>query len=166
MPEPVKPKAIIFDVDGTLCDVRSIRHHVIPDHPDNATGKKDFKTFHELAIDCPAHPEVVEAAINAHAEGIKVLVLTARREQYRNSTRWWLIENGVTATQQLHRGNKDGRKDVEVKRDMLKLLREHYDIIEAWDDNPAIIELWRSEGIPVRVVPGWHDVAQPSRAAA
>ena len=44
---------------------------------------------------------------------------------------------------------------------MLAYLRTRYNIIEAWDDNPAIIELWRSEGIPVREVPGWHIATQP-----
>lgn len=156
MTDQPKPKAIIFDVDGTLCDVRTISHHVIPTHPDNTTGTKDFTTFHELAVSCPAHPEVLEATLNAHAAGIAVLVLTARTERYRASTRWWLVENGVPLTVQLHRRDKDGRRDVEVKREMLNHLRLTYDIIEAWDDNPAIIELWRSEGIPVRVVLGWQ----------
>lgn len=131
---------------------------MIPIHRDNVGGVRDFETFHELAVSCPAHPEVLQAAIKAHADGIAVLILTARRERYRASTRWWLIENGIHwPAVQLHRPDRDGRRDVEVKRDMLAMLRDHYDIIEAWDDNPSIIELWRSEGVRVRIVPGWQD---------
>lgn len=156
-----RPKAVIFDMDGTLCDVSSIRHHVIPDHPDNLTGRKDFETFHASAVDCPPNADVLAAALAAHEAGVKVLIVTARREKWRASTSWWLSEAGVTPAVQLHRPDWDQRQDVDVKRDMLSRLRARFDIIEAWDDNPAIIELWRSEGIRVHEVPGWHLTARP-----
>jgi hypothetical protein len=34
-------------------------------------------------------------------------------------------------------------------------LIKYYDIIGAFDDNPAIVELWESLGLPTTVVPGW-----------
>jgi len=33
--------------------------------------------------------------------------------------------------------------------------RDGYNLIEAWDDSPNIIELWESNGIPTVLVPGW-----------
>lgn len=55
------------------------------------------------------------------------------------------------------RGDDDVRPDVEVKRRIHEiLLRDHdYRIVEAIDDNPSIVALWRELGIPTTVVPGW-----------
>ncbi|WP_092501608.1 hypothetical protein [Agrococcus jejuensis] len=51
MPLPIADRApaVLFDVDGTLCDVRSIRHHV------DGTGRRNFDAFHAESIDCPPH---------------------------------------------------------------------------------------------------------------
>jgi hypothetical protein len=54
------------------------------------------------------------------------------------------------------RGDKDQRKDYEVKKDMLATIRQAYNPIHAWDDNPSIITLWNEEGIPCTVVDGWE----------
>ena len=37
------PRAAIFDMDGTLCDVSSLRHHVDRSHPGFA-GRRRFET--------------------------------------------------------------------------------------------------------------------------
>ena len=64
--------------------------------------------------------------------------------------------HGVPSDMLMMRGNEDNRKDYEVKRDMLNTIRKAYDVVHAWDDNPAIIRLWAEEGIPHTVVPGWE----------
>ena len=150
-----KPKAILFDMDGTLCNVSSIRHHLIPTDP-NYKGYKDFNAFHEESVDCPAHDWVVEDFKTAQALGFKVIVVTARSERYRPQTSWWLSEQGLVPDEHFHRADKDMRKDVEVKRDILERIRKRYTVVRAYDDNPAIIELWESEGINTTIVPGWE----------
>jgi len=149
-----KPKAVIFDVDGTLVDVSSIRHFVDRTDP-NFSGKRQFDRFHKESINCPAHDHVVEAFRKAKAEGLVCIVATGRSERFRQLTKWWLTNHGVFPEHQLHRADNDFRVDIEVKRDMLNGLREHYEIIETWDDNPHVIKLWESEGLKVNVVPGW-----------
>ena len=55
------------------------------------------------------------------------------------------------------RGPADFRKDVIVKQEMLESINcDGYNLIEAWDDNPNIIQLWESNGIPTVLVPGWN----------
>lgn len=149
-----KPKAIIFDVDGTLCDVSSIRHYVDQTDP-KFEGKKQFDRFHRESINCPPHDEVVDAFLDAKADGIACIVATGRTEKHRTATRWWLHNLELYPVTQLHRRDGDFRPDVQVKRDMLNFLRQHYDIIEVWDDNPHVIEMWRAEGLKVNVMPGW-----------
>ena len=74
----MKPKAIIFDMDGTICNVESIRYLVDPGDP-NFT-EKQFKRFHEELINCPAHQKVVDAFHDAKANGFVVIVATARTQ--------------------------------------------------------------------------------------
>ena len=146
----MKKSAVIFDMDGTLADVSSIRHHLIPrDH------KKDFMTFHAESVNVPPHSHVVNAAQVAHILGQKVLVVTARKHMWRHHTAWWLAMHRVPSDMLMMRGNEDNRKDYYVKKDMLKIIRQAYNVIHAWDDNPNIIKLWKEEGIPHTVVEGW-----------
>lgn len=148
----MKKSAVIFDMDGTLADVSSIRHHLIPvDH------KKDFYSFHAESVNVPPHPHVVNAAQVAHILGHSVLVVTARKHMWRHHTAWWLAIHGVPSDMLMMRGNEDNRKDYYVKKDMLKTIRQAYSVIHAWDDNPNIVRLWKEEGIPCTVVEGWID---------
>ncbi len=141
--------AIIFDVDGTLCDVSSVRHHVL-------TPPRNFDAFHSDALACPPHPAAASAAREAAQAGIAVLVVTARGERWRRPTGFWLALNDIPSDELYMRADKDGRRDVEVKRDILTRIRSRYKVMRAWDDNPSVIDLWREEGIPVKVVPGWQ----------
>lgn len=142
--------AVIFDMDGTLCDVSSVRHFV-------AQRPKNFDAFHSASIDCPPHGDVLHGVTSAREHGHAVLVVTARRFQWRYHTILWLAENGVEYDELYMRPDDDHRADVEVKRDVLRRIRrDGYDPVLAWDDNPNVIGLWESEGIGVRLVPGWE----------
>lgn len=145
--------AVIFDVDGTLCDVRSIRHLVA-----KGSRTRNFDAFHEQSVDCPAHLHVADAARQARADGLAVLVVTARKFAWRYHTMVWLHEHQVPYDELYMRADSDGRPDYEVKTDVLRNLRaDGYRPVHAWDDNPSVIALWRQQGIPVTVVPGWDD---------
>lgn len=140
--------AVIFDVDGTLCDVSSVRHHV--------RGKpRNFDAFHSASLSCPPHAHVADAARTAHAEGLAVIVVSARQERWRRPTEFWLAMHDIPSDHLYLRDDTDGRQDVEVKRDILARVRQRYTVVAAWDDNPSVIELWESENIAVTVVPGW-----------
>lgn len=142
--------AVIFDVDGTLVDVSSVRHHVMQ-------SPKRFDLFHGEAIDCPPHPEAVELTHAAREAGRAVLIVTARREAWRFHTLLWLHEQGIEHDDIYMRGDRDHRKDYDVKADILAMIRRRYDVRLAVDDNPAVIRLWREHGIPTITIPGWVD---------
>jgi len=140
--------AEIFDMDGTLCDVSSIRHLV-------QGVDKNYHQFHLQSASCPPHSEVVERAHAAHRAGRAVLIVTARSTEYRNVTAMWLALHGVPSDAMYMRRAGDFRKDFLVKRDILSSIRKHWNPVHAHDDNPAVIELWNSQDIPTTVVPGW-----------
>jgi beta-phosphoglucomutase-like phosphatase (HAD superfamily) len=149
--------AVIFDMDGTLADVSSIRHHLTKYDETKRTVVKHFHRFHAESVSVPPHDHVVNAAQMAHMLGHAVLIVTARKHMWRHHTAWWLAMNGVPSDMLMMRGNDNNRKDYEVKKDMLDTLRKAYDIIHAWDDNPNIIRLWKENNIPTTIVPGWEE---------
>jgi hypothetical protein len=142
--------ATIFDVQGTLIDVRPIRHLVAGQH-------KDFDAFHKATGDCAPNKDVVRAAQQAHRDGNAVLVVTGMNAVYRRLVRGWLTQHRVPCDGLWTRDNGDYRKDVIVKGEILSTIRRWYEPDEAWDDNPAIVGLWEIMGLRVNVVPGWDD---------
>ena len=136
-------------MDGTLADVRGIRHHIV------GTPRKNFDAFHSESVNVPAHSHVVNAAQVAEMLGHDVLVVTARKVQWARHTAMWLALNMIPSAAMFMRADAYSRPDVEVKRDILKAIRKSWNVVAAWDDNPKIIELWKSEGIHTNVVEGW-----------
>jgi len=151
-PARALPPAVIFDMDGTLVDVSGIRHYILAD-----LTRRDFDSFHRASLFCPPHQEVLDAMAAQRASGNTIIVVTARRYRYENITRAWLRKHDAIPDAFVMRSNSDDRPDVDVKRDILAGIRRHYEVVAAWDDNPAVIALWRSENIPVTLVPGWDD---------
>jgi len=143
-----KPDAILFDMDGTLTNVNAIRHHV-------QFGNTNFTKFHEESVDCPPNQWVVDAAVEGKLAGFEIVVVTARRAEFRHHTAMWLALNGVPSDAMFMRHDRDQRGDVFVKRDILNRIRLSWNPVHAFDDNPKVVALWREEGIPVTVVPGW-----------
>lgn len=149
-----RPTAVIFDMDGTLCDVTSIRHLVDAKDP-RYPGPGGFDTFHRRSVDCPPNQWVVDAARNAHNDGHVVYIVSARTEKYRPLTSWWLSETRVPYRALHMRYTWDQRPDHLVKADILARIQHTHDVIGAWDDRPSVINMWRACGIPTIKVPGW-----------
>jgi phosphoglycolate phosphatase-like HAD superfamily hydrolase len=143
-------KAVIYDVDGTLADVTGVRHYVTAD-----PRRKNFHAFHAAASFVHPHHDVVRAAHWTHSMGLTNLVVTSRKEMWRFRTSTWLQKWEVPFDGLLMRADSDDRRDREVKKDILDRIRQRFEVVLAFDDNPKVVELWRDEDIPVVVVPGW-----------
>ena len=135
-------------MDGTLCDVRSIRN-LVENSSDGATPRKrDFHAFHSASIDCPAHRAVVDLLDEVRALGLSIVIVSAREARWSFLTALWLRENGVPYDEMFLRDNGDYRRDDEVKADIAKSLLRRYAPVLAIDDRPDIIDVWHSFGIP------------------
>jgi phosphoglycolate phosphatase-like HAD superfamily hydrolase len=141
--------AVIFDVDGTLADVSSIRHHVV------GTRQKNFNAFHEQSVNVPPHPHVVQMAHDAKKAGHDVIVVTARKAQWRPHTAMWLAQNNVPSDAMFMRADNDQRPDYDVKQDIYNKINKSWDVVHAVDDNPNVLRLWAEKNIPTTRVPGW-----------
>lgn len=144
----MKRTAYIFDVDGTLADVRSIRHNVL-------SKPKNFEAFHEASVNVPAHKHVVDMVHKAKNEGHEIIIVTARKARWRHHTAMWLALNDIPSDALFMRADEDSRRDYEVKKDILNTIRQAWIVVHAVDDNPSIIKLWDEEGIPNTIIEGW-----------
>ena len=140
--------AVIFDMDGTLCDTSGIEHYIVGDD-------KDFAAFHAASADCPPRTEIVAAAKAEHTAGRAILVVTSRDFIWRDVTLTWLTQHGVPHDALYMRIVGDYRRDVEIKTDIHKQINDDgFNVITAWDDKPALLDLWRANGIEVNAVGG------------
>lgn len=148
--------AVIVDVDGTLVDVKSIRHHVVPGLPGWA-GRKDFDAFHRASVWCPPITSTVQALEEHWSDGLGIIVVTARMEMWRAHTHGWYESHVTVPYDVMHmRADFDGRPDAVVKGEIYeRIVRDGWNVVRCYDDNPSVVDLWRSLGIPTTVVPGW-----------
>jgi phosphoglycolate phosphatase-like HAD superfamily hydrolase len=138
--------AVIFDMDGTLCDTSGIVHLIEGD-------EKDYHAFHAASADCPARADVLEAARAQADQGRAVLVVTSREFIWRDLTLDWLVAHDVPYDALYLRIVGDFRKDVAIKTDILKQIGDDgYEVVEAWEDQPDVAALWHDNGIEVHVV--------------
>lgn len=153
-----RPEAAIFDVDGTLCDVSSIRW-MLGIGVDPATKEqvrsKNFDRFHEESAGCPPHSNIASEARWFHAQGYKILIVTARKSRWFNVTWFWLRHNKIPFDRIYMRQDWDQRKDRIVKQEILEQIIQQYRPVVAYDDNPNVIDLWRENNITTVLVPGW-----------
>lgn len=140
-------QAAIFDVDGTLCDVRPVRKYVVQSEP--APGfKKDFDRFHRESLECKPFMTVKVCAQTLCAEGLKILIVSGREARWTKLTIQWLDRWEIPFDGIYMRPSKDFRPDVRVKEEIgAEILRE-YDPVIAFDDRNDIIEVWQNLHIP------------------
>lgn len=141
------PEAVIADMDGTIVDVRGIRHLI--------NGPGSFHAFHMASVNCPVNQWVVDE-LRAHAAlGRAILITTAREARYRHVSAWSLALNTVPSDAMYMRPNSDFRPDEVIKAEILAKIRLRYRPVHAYDDRPEPCALWMRERIPLTVVPGW-----------
>ena len=133
--------SVIFDVDGTLCDVSAIRHYV--------EGKRrNFAAFHKASLFCPPRPEVAMMWEAAGDLKYHRLVVTGRDARFERVTRDWLLKHGFTPDKFYCRPWGDGRPDTVVKAEILERILDDGFVPElAIDDRADIAEVWEAAGI-------------------
>lgn len=81
-------KTVIFDLDGTLCDI-SHRLHFIEN------GNKDWDGFYAACPDDVPKPAIIELNGMCHDAGHKIIISSGRSENVRTETYNWLTFHGV-----------------------------------------------------------------------
>lgn len=139
---PAQP-AVVCDVDGTICDVRTIRYLV-----DGTLKTRNFKGFHGRSLECPPNLAVKRILELSRNLGYAILMVTSRQERWSFLTALWMKENDIAYDELYMRRNSDTRPDAEVKASILQSLSRRYSVSLAIDDNLSTLPVWINAKIP------------------
>jgi FMN phosphatase YigB (HAD superfamily) len=132
-----KIKAIIVDLDGTLCDVEHRVHHV-------SGVNKNWVEFHESLIHDDLNHWCFELIAAMSSRGYKIIFVTGRGEAYRTQTAAWLLKHEVDYEHLYMRAVIDYREDSDVKEDIyINMIRDHYQVMFVVDDRKSVVDRWR-----------------------
>lgn len=135
---PGKPKAVIFDVDGTLAKM---------------VGRSPYDL--EKCDTDIINPMVVELARSYFRDGYAVIVVSGRESgtkddeiKYKVMTRKWLTDKFIPFTEHFQREQGDSRGDMIVKEEIFwRDIAPYYDVKLAVDDRAQVVEMWRRIGV-------------------
>ena len=131
------PEAVIFDIDGTIT-----RAHESP-KPVFDGGEKE-KAW---AAACVPDEDMIRQMSTHQYVGDIVIIMTSRGEVIRNETTEWLKKHGAAYDLLLMRETGDRRPAAVVKTAMFNSIRDSYRIIGAYEDNPAVVQRWRTMNV-------------------
>ena len=135
---PGKPKAVIFDVDGTLAKM---------------VGRSPYD-LEKCGTDI-INPMVVQLARTYFDQGYCLIVVSGRESgteeeptRYYDMTAGWLEDEGIPYTSHFQRAQGDSRSDMIVKEEIFwRDIAPHYDVKLAVDDRAQVVEMWRRIGV-------------------
>lgn len=169
MSEATQPTAIIFDLDGTLADVRHRLTYVRRKPPDWGAffraGVED--SVHETTATMLRELYALRRSADSRFHEATLFICSARPEDYRADTVAWLKHNDLPHDVLLMRASGDHRPDVRVKREMLKAIRgQGYHVLFAIDDRPSVVRMWRENDVPCFAVDDreWERAQSPPGA--
>lgn len=132
---------IIFDLDGTLADIKHRVHYVLRPNKD-----KDWDSFHKACVnDMPIVP-IMELLDSFQAMGYEIIIFSGRSDIVKKETLEWLEHWGVMFNRLKMRKHGDFTPDDELKKRWLKDMNKD-DILFVVDDRDRVVKMWRDEGL-------------------
>lgn len=131
----------VFDLDGTVADVRH-RLHFLERRP------RDWNAFFGAAADDQPLREGVALA-RSSAEAHEVVYLTGRPERCRRDTVRWLEEQGLPPGRLLMRGERDRRPARVAKPELLRRLARSGAVAVVVDDDRQVCDAYQRDGFEV-----------------
>lgn len=140
--KPDKINAIWIDMDNTLSNACHREHFL-------SNGKRDWKGFFD-AMKGDSVNEWCKHLIDGMKHNSKILICSARPDDYKKVTEEWLNSNGIHYDRLIMRPRGDYRKDSIVKEVMLDFeILPLYNLIFSVDDRHQVIEHIRNRGVTV-----------------
>ncbi len=134
-------KCFVFDLDGTICDVRHRRQYV-------ATKPRNWDAWNAgLVNDTPnvSVQKVFQALRND--QDIELIIVSGRSDDYKEQTIKWLTDNEIFYDKIYMRKYKDHRDDAVVKGEIADEIEKTHQILGVFDDRQRVVNMWIKRGI-------------------
>lgn len=149
-------KTVIFDLDGTLADIKERRTLATKEG-----GKIDWPKFFDpnnISLDKPNTP-VIESFKALQKAGYRMVIFSGRSDATREETEKWLSKYEITYDKLLMRagtGESMFTPDDRLKEDWLNQeFPDKNQILCVYDDRDKVVNMWRRNGIACfQVAPG------------
>jgi beta-phosphoglucomutase-like phosphatase (HAD superfamily) len=140
------PRAVIWDLDGTLADDRARAHYV-----EVAEGRRrDWDSYFDAVDEDAPIAASIELLHALRRNGVRIIYLTGRPEFTRPKTERWLKANGLDEYDLLvMRPEGERRHAGEFKVDEVRRLRSTYQLVCAFEDRIDVAEHLRRSGLAV-----------------
>ncbi len=141
-------RAIIVDLDGTICDHDHRMCHA--DRP--VWGPVEYADFYRhVELDKPIRP-ILELVHQLKHLGYHVLFMTGRPEEYRYETEKWLTNQGFGSyshpIQLWMRPTNDFTCDTIIKKNFyLTKIKDNYEVKYILEDRNKVVKMWRELGL-------------------
>ncbi len=134
-------KAILVDLDGTLCDTKHRVHHL-------QSKPRDWDSFYAGIADDELVPAVDKVIRMAMYSGSQIVYLTGRPDNHRAATEQWLKDHGLYTIHLYMRRAGDFRVDDIVKRETYEAdISPLFEIQFVLEDRSRVVQMWRSLGL-------------------
>ena len=139
--EPVVKTMVIFDLDQTVFDIRH-REHLIPNEVNGST----WLEFNAACVDDTPIEAVTDLILMYDEAGYEIVYLSGRGAEVADQTREMLAREGLPVDQLLLRPTGDYTPGPELKKFWVEHLGPQF-VMAAYDDDLAIVEMYRGLGI-------------------
>lgn len=130
---PGSMRAIICDLDGTLCLL-------------NGRNPYDASTCEQ---DLP-NQAVLETLLALRIKGYSIILVSGRSDEFKPQTTRWLVEHEVPHNHLYMRKKGDTRPDQVIKREIYEqAIHPFYKVLMVLDDRQRVVDMWRSLGLTV-----------------
>lgn len=136
-----KRNCFVFDLDGTVCDVRHRRQYV-------ATKPRNWDAWNAGLVNDTPHLAVqkVFQALH-HDQDIELIIVSGRSDDYKEQTIKWLTDHEIFYDEIYMRKYKDHRDDSVVKGEIADEILKTYNILGVFDDRQRVVNMWIERGI-------------------
>jgi len=130
---------VIFDLDGTLADIKHRRHYV-------ENGNHNWDKFYETCVNDTPNMPIVEICRRLKGSGLEIAIFSGRSDVVKKETEDWLSNNHIEYDFLYMRPQGDYTSDHILKKKWLDEFEKKRMIMCVFDDRDRIVNMWRNEG--------------------
>jgi phosphoglycolate phosphatase-like HAD superfamily hydrolase len=141
---------VIFDLDGTLCDISHRRWMIGKNRLDGRPP--DWPGFYRACADDVPKTATIEVARALHSAGHELWLFSGRSDEVIVRTMTWLEKHGLSGlfTRFRFRATGDYTPDDKLKYTWYEEMTpmEKIRLMLVFDDRDRMVKMWRSLGVP------------------